>query len=58
LEPEAFRAQVGDLVNFMAYVAEPNKAEREHIGVFALIFLVILFIPVWFLNKEYWKDVH
>lgn len=58
LEPEAFREQVGDLVNFMAYVAEPNKAERERIGVFALFFLAILFIPVWFLNKEYWKDVH
>lgn len=57
LPPEEFKAAVGDLVNFMAYMAEPNKAEREHIGVFVLIFLGLLFIPVWFLNKEYWKDV-
>lgn len=57
LTPEAFRAEVADLVNFMAYMAEPNKAERERIGIFALIFLAILFIPVWFLNREYWKDV-
>ncbi|HEX6590980.1 MAG TPA: cytochrome c1 [Moraxellaceae bacterium] len=55
--PEEFRQSVGDLVNFMAYMAEPNKSEREHIGVFVLFFLGILMIPVWFLNKEYWKDV-
>lgn len=58
LPPEEFRAQVGDLVNFMAYVAEPNRAESERIGFFVLLFLAILFIPVWFLNREYWKDVH
>lgn len=57
MEPEAFKQTVGDLVNFMAYMAEPNRAEREHMGVFVLIFLGILMIPVWFLNKEYWKDI-
>lgn len=56
-KPEEFKQSVGDIVNFMAYMAEPNKSEREHIGVFALFFLAILMIPVWFLNKEYWKDV-
>ena len=55
--PEAYKQSVGDIVNFMAYMAEPNKAERERIGVFVLFFLVILMFPVWFLNKEYWKDV-
>lgn len=56
-KPEEFRESVGDLVNFMAYMAEPTRLEREHIGVFVLIFLGILMIPVWLLNKEYWKDV-
>ncbi|MGH8492406.1 MAG: cytochrome c1 [Moraxellaceae bacterium] len=55
--PEEFKRSVGDIVNFMAYMAEPNKTQREHIGVFVLFFLAILMIPVWFLNKEYWKDV-
>ena len=55
--PEVFKQSVGDLVNFMAYMAEPIKAERERLGVFVLIFLGILMIPVWFLNKEYWKDI-
>lgn len=57
LKPEEFKQAVGDLVNFMAYMAEPNRAERERTGVFVLIFLLILLIPVWLLNKEYWKDV-
>ncbi|MFZ5560622.1 MAG: cytochrome c1 [Pseudomonadota bacterium] len=57
LKPEEFKQAVGDLVNFMAYMAEPNRAEREHIGVFVLFFLALLMIPVWLLNKEYWKDV-
>lgn len=55
--PEAFKQSVADLVNFMAYMAEPNRAERERLGVFVLLFLGILMIPVWFLNREYWKDV-
>lgn len=55
--PEEFKRSVGDIVNFMAWMSEPNKTERERIGVFVLFFLGILMIPVWFLNKEYWKDV-
>lgn len=55
--PEEFRQTVGDLVNFMSYMAEPSKAEREHLGVYVLFFLLVLMVPVWFLNKEYWKDV-
>jgi ubiquinol-cytochrome c reductase cytochrome c1 subunit len=55
--PEQFKSSVADLVNFMSYMSEPTKSEREHLGVFVLIFLAILMIPVWFLNKEYWKDI-
>jgi len=57
LKPEEYKQAVGDLVNFMAYMAEPIKAERERLGVWVLAFLALLLIPVWFLNKEYWKDV-
>ena len=57
LKPEEFKQSVGDLVNFMAYMADPVKVERERIGVWVLFFLFVLLIPVWFLNKEYWKDV-
>lgn len=57
LGPEEYPKAVGDLVNYMAWMAEPVKAERERIGTWVLLFLALLFIPVYLLNKEYWKDV-
>ena len=47
-----------DLVNFLAYVAEPMKADRQRIGVYALLFLAVFFVFATLLNREYWKDVH
>ena len=57
LKPEDYKQAVGDLVNFMSYMGDPVKNERESLGVWVLFFLFILLIPVWFLNKEYWKDI-
>ena len=59
LSPEEFQKWVGDLVNFMAYAAEPEKAERMTIGVRVLLYLVVLLLPLtYLLKREYWKDVH
>ncbi len=57
LGPEGYEAAVGDLVNFMTYMSEPSQMERRQLGVWVLLFLLILFVPVYLLNKEYWKDV-
>lgn len=57
LGQEEYEAQVGDLVNFMAWMAEPVREDRKRYGVYVLIFLFALLIPVYLLNKEYWKDV-
>lgn len=57
LKPEEFKQAVGDIVNFLSYTGEPNRALSQHIGVWVLFFLAILLVPVWFLNKEYWKDI-
>lgn len=57
LGPEEFEAAVGDLVNFMTYLGEPSRATRESMGIWILLFLGLLLIPVWLLNKEFWKDV-
>lgn len=48
---------VYDLVNFLTYVAEPIALERQSLGWKVLLFLLIFLVPVYFLNKEYWKDV-
>ena len=57
LGDKQFESAMADLTNFMVYIAEPMRAERETIGAWVLIFLAIFFIPVYFLNREYWKDV-
>lgn len=49
---------LGDLVNFMVYVAEPVQVERRSLGWKVLLFLLVLFGFAYALKKEYWKDVH
>ena len=52
-----YDATVRDLVNFLAYVAEPSGIERRPIGIVVLFVLGVLFIFAYLLKKEYWKDV-
>ena len=54
---ENFDALVRDLVNFMEYIGEPVKVEREELGKKVLFYLFILFIFAWLLKREYWKDI-
>lgn len=54
---QAFKTQVGDLVNFLNYVAEPQQHERKIYGIFVILFLLIFLIPVYLLHRDYWKDV-
>ncbi len=53
-----YKRAVRDLVNFLAYVGEPAKLQRQRLGVWVLLFLVVLFVVSYALKKEYWKDVH
>ncbi len=58
MTPAQYDKTVADLVNYMAYMAEPAHIERKHMGIFVLLFLGVLFIFAFLLKKEYWKDVH
>jgi ubiquinol-cytochrome c reductase cytochrome b subunit len=58
MTPEEFDAAIYDLVNFLAYTAEPIAADRQRIGIFVLLFVALFFVFAWLLNREYWKDVH
>ncbi|WLQ14087.1 cytochrome c1 [Hahella aquimaris] len=58
MEPQEYDAAIRDMVNFLAYVGEPSRLESEEIAPFVLLFLVVLFVPAYLLNREYWKDVH
>jgi ubiquinol-cytochrome c reductase cytochrome b subunit len=58
LSPEEYDEAVYDLVNFLVYVAEPAALDRQRIGVYVLMFIVLFGFFAWLLNREYWKDVH
>jgi len=58
MTPDEYDDAIMDLVNFLAYVAEPSRLQSERLGVTVLIFLAFLFVFVYFLNKEYWRDIH
>jgi len=45
-------------VNFLAYMAEPIKLERQRMGVFVMLFLAVFWVFATLLSREYWKDVH
>lgn len=57
MSPDTFDATITDLVNFLVYAAEPYRAEQHKIGWWVLGFLVIFFMLVLLLKREYWKDV-
>ncbi|HHS83486.1 MAG TPA: cytochrome c1 [Gammaproteobacteria bacterium] len=58
MTPEQFDGAVRDLVNFLDYVGEPYKLERQRLGIKVLLFLAVFFVIAYLLKKEYWKDVH
>ncbi len=58
LSPAQYDQAIYDLVNFLAYSAEPMKMERQRLGIYVLLFLAIFLIPAYLLKREYWKDVH
>jgi len=58
MSEEEFDAAIYDLVNFLEYVADPIAVERERIGIYVLLFLCVLFVFVYLLNREYWREIH
>ncbi len=57
LSPAEYNAMVGDLTNFMAFMAEPAKQSRQLIGIFVLLFLGVMLVLVKKIKAEYWKDI-
>ena len=53
-----YDGMVGDLTNYMAFMAEPAKQQRNHLGWFVLLFLGVLLVLTYKLKKAYWKDIH
>jgi len=58
LTPTQYKAMVADLVNFLDYMAEPSKNRRINLGLIVLLYLGVLFVFVYWMKREYWKDIH
>ena len=57
MNEKEFNRAVADLVNFMAYAAEPAQLERAHYGKYVLLYLLILAVLFYRLKKEFWRDI-
>lgn len=49
---------VADLVNYLVFMGEPERATRVRLGYLVLMGLGVLFVVFYLLKREYWKDVH
>ena len=56
-DPAQYDAAIGDLVNYMQWMAEPAQNTRIRVGVWVLIFLGFFTVIAWRLNAAFWKDV-
>jgi len=57
MTPLQFDQAVGDLVNYLQWMAEPAQNTRMRVGVWVLLFLVVSLVFAWRLNAAFWKDV-
>ena len=57
LTAEEYDGVVRDIVNFLDYIGEPIKREREQLGIRVIGFLLVFLLIAYMLKKEIWKDV-
>jgi len=57
MTPIQFDQNMGDLVSYLQWMAEPAQNTRIRVGVWVLLFLVMAVVFTWRLNASYWKDV-
>jgi|TARA_B100000282_G_scaffold278821_1_gene238696 cytochrome c1 len=57
LTEEEFNNSMRDLVNFLAYAAEPARITREKNGVFVILFFIVFTAVMNLLYREYAKEL-
>lgn len=57
LSKNEYNNLVTDLVAFLSYVGEPIQVERYNLGIKVLIYLIVLIGFLFFLKREFWKDI-
>ncbi len=57
MTPLQYDQAVADLVGYLQWMGEPAQNTRIRVGVWVLMFLLLLTFAAWRLNAAYWKDV-
>jgi ubiquinol-cytochrome c reductase cytochrome c1 subunit len=55
--PEQYDEFARDTVNFLQYVSDPSQVERQGLGIWVVLFLLMFTGVAYGLKQEYWKDV-
>jgi len=55
---EQYKKDMRNLVNFLEYIGEPAKLQRESLGWKVILFLLIFLGFAYALKREFWRDVH
>ena len=58
LTEKEFEEVIYNLVNFMTYIGEPSRADRERIGWYVILFFIVFTSFAYLLFREYQKDYH
>lgn len=58
MEADDYDDFVRDTVNFLAYIAEPIRADRRRLGTWVIMYLLVFLVIAIMLKKQIWKDVH
>ncbi len=57
LTQEEYRELTADITAFLSYAEEPFRADRERLGVWVILFLILLTGILYLVYKEYWRDL-
>jgi ubiquinol-cytochrome c reductase cytochrome c1 subunit len=57
LSPEEYDKFVRDLVNFLDWAGTPEQLDRQRLGIWVILFLLVFLIFAYLLKVEIWKDV-
>ena len=55
--PTEFDQTVGDITNYLHWVADPGQRSRKTIGAWVIAYLCVFALAAWRLQRAYWKDV-
>jgi len=51
------KEQARTVASFLAFIGEPHQVQRRNIGLWVMVFLVLLTFVLYALKREVWKDV-